>query len=171
MIIQLHPDKAGHWTWYEKFEKRVRDFGDRSGYPVSLPLITEMRQRFVNSPRLAGYFIEGQCRAHLLSWVLIHYGKWGILIYQGEGDNPGDIRALQHEFFEQKLPEWIEDIKQLTKGQYQPEFIELNVAPERVESWERMLPLKVVSRQMQLRMEPKVSNRSAEDPLDRMLKV
>jgi hypothetical protein len=134
MMIQLHPDREGHWALFEKFERRCVAFGERSGWPLNGELRKEMRQRFVAQPLLAGYFVaEG---AHLLAWVIVLYGRPGILIYQCEGA-PGEIAPMLSEFFDCMLPSWIQEIENATKRQI--EFVEVNVAADRERPWVQLL--------------------------------
>lgn len=134
MMIQLHPDREGHWALYEKFERRCIDFGQRSGWPINAELRGEMRQRFAMQPLSSGYFLAET--AHLLAWVIVVYGRPGVLIYQCEG-KPGQVMPMLSEFFDCMLPAWIEEIEKATKRRL--EFIEINVDAEREPEWKRRL--------------------------------
>ena len=136
MIIQLHPDREGHWALFEQFERRCIDFGERSGWPLNGELRKEMRTRFVIQPLLAGYFLTEDCRAHLLAWVVTVWGRPGILIYQCEGD-AGRIAPLLDEFFGDVLPVWMQELERATSRRI--EFVELNVDSTREQEWLRLV--------------------------------
>jgi len=136
MIIQLHPDREGHWALFEKFERRCVAFGERSGWPLNGELRKEIRQRFVATPVLAGYFMTSDLSAHLLSWVVMVYGRPGIMIYQCEGE-PGQVAAMFSEFFEGVLSTWIQEIENAIKRQV--EFVEVNMDAERAAPWINLL--------------------------------
>jgi hypothetical protein len=131
-IIQLHPDREGHWALFEKFERRCTDFGKRSGWPINSELRKEIRQRFVATPLFAGYFMTSDLSAHLLSWVVMVYGQPGITIYQCEVE-AGHLAFLFQEFFEGVLPAWIQEIENAIKRPV--EFIEVNMDTERETPW------------------------------------
>jgi hypothetical protein len=134
MMIQLHPDREGHWALFEQFERRCIDFGKRSGWPINIELRNEIRARFATQPLSSGYFIEEN--AHLLSWIIVQYGRPGILIYQCEGQ-PGRVLPLLSEFFNCMLPTWIAEIEEATKRRI--EFLEMNVDSDREREWMRVL--------------------------------
>ena len=134
MIIRLNPDSPRHWGLYEHFEARCIDFGNRCGWPINQTLRQEIRRRFIDAPRMAGYYISEKGDAHLLSWVVAVYGEPGIQIYQAEGDR-GVLLPLLAEFFEEKLPGWIAELEAVIQ---QPiRFVEY--VTERPDEWKRAI--------------------------------
>lgn len=136
MIIQLHPDMPGHWNLYERFEKRCVALGEKTGWPLNAEHLKEMRQRFVMTPKMCGYFIADSLDAHVLGWCLLHYGQLGVLIYQCEGPR-GESRVLLNNFFEVALPAWMNTIAVTLKREL--DFIEFNVEEDIDDAWIRLL--------------------------------
>lgn len=112
-LIRLMPDDAGYWRMYAEFEARVINFGLRSGTRFNSALLRkQLKQRFVNTPDLAGYFLIVEDYdhaetpiAHICSWLEeAGPGEEGLVvhIYQMEADAHISITEV--------IPTWMKAI-------------------------------------------------------------
>ena len=96
-LIRLMPNDAGLWRMYADFEARVISFGQRAGLDFNDVLLRQqLKQRFVNTPEAAGYFLIVEDLdhaetpiAHICSWLAeTGTGRESLYIhvYQAEAD-------------------------------------------------------------------------------------
>lgn len=108
-LYRLHPDDQPSWVYYPILEARVVRFTTEHCPDIqTAPLVKEMRDRWVNYPELAGYWIaieNGRVIAHAVAWVGAVWGSVFIHIHQAEcyeGYNLREILPL----FAQQIEEW-----------------------------------------------------------------
>lgn len=110
-IHRLRGDDLDCWGMYPAFERRVLDFAGRSGVPVDMGRAAlEIRNRFVNLPLAAGYWLfttDGQeiC-GHVCGWLAQNMGLLTLFIFNAEGQFALEMRRQ----WADDARKWMEEI-------------------------------------------------------------
>lgn len=146
-LIRLQPDDQRSWQLYPVFEARVRamigqfchEFGDQNRF------FTELRQRWVTTPLLAGYWlaVEGECAvAHVCGWVNESWGRPYVLCFQAECDRMWESRDVLPRVYEEAAV-WVGEINKALRANKADcpiiDYVE-QWTPHKPEQWARALP-------------------------------
>jgi len=120
-LLRLDPNDSRSWGLWPEFERRVRGFlhiyspslGDEEMF------VTELRTRWVQTPKLAGYWLvldgegilETRIVGHVLSYVQVQYTQPYIFVYQVESEKLGESRPVLIEL-QDKIYRWIVELNE-----------------------------------------------------------
>lgn len=126
-IFRLLPDDEGAWGRFEDFQSRIRGFVENyTPETNAMALIKEVRERWIGTPHLTGYWIvygdAGIPIVHNLSWVAERHGQPYINFYQTEMDDPAHCVEILEKVGLQ-IRQWIAALNQISEAKGDPRRI------------------------------------------------
>src|SRR5712671_6118697 len=107
MIKRLMLEDDESWALYPQMEKRVQKFAEANDLTCPIQAVLyEMRQRWIMTPNLTGYFVgveDKKVYSHLVSWINPYYGKNRLYIYQAQNELGKDAFPE----FKSQMQNWI----------------------------------------------------------------
>lgn len=124
-VLRLLPSEPTHWGLYGEFEQRCGAFLPAYGITGDAEMFRqELRQRWVNTPWLSGYFVvveQGRIVTHCCAWHVISYGEPLIHIAQAEVNEIGDLPKAIESFAELML-QWATELTAMYAKGGQPQI-------------------------------------------------